>query len=205
MTINLCLIILLLSASCEAAVASIPVAVLAPEETSDSLVQRICAEASAIWASAGIAFEWHRLRSRDEEEEYAWPLQVTIDDRRTSLLPVGALGWLIFTPDGPGRSIHLSLVCAESLLRSTPELTNFTIATHEALVGRTLGRALAHELGHYLLRSKVHTPNGLMRAAWASGEFLSFRRDGFELTSEQRAAALRSFNSTQNPKALSNP
>ena len=171
------------------AVRQIPVALFAADDVSDAVVQRICAEADAIWASAGITFSWHRLRSTDDGR--AWPIDVTIDDRQTSEAPDGALGWLRFTPDGPDRSIHLSRVSAEGLLRATPDLSSFTVATHDTLIGRTLGRALAHELGHYLLRSKGHTSHGLMRAAWFSGQLVASGRDGFELTSEQRAAVLR--------------
>jgi hypothetical protein len=35
------------------------------------------------------------------------------------------------------------------------------------VIGRVLGRAVAHELGHYLLASSGHTPRGLMRVARA--------------------------------------
>ena len=33
----------------------------------------------------------------------------------------------------------------------------------EEIVGRVLGRVLAHEIGHYVLRSPQHAANGLMR------------------------------------------
>jgi len=183
------LMLYVMSAGADAA-PPISVAVFAPEDMTDSLVYRICAEAEAIWGSAGIAFEWHRLRPSDHAP--AWALDVTIDNRRTNAASDNALGWLTFTSAGPDRSIHLSRACAEDLLRGTPGLTNVTITVHETLVGRALGRALAHELGHYLLRSKAHTPRGLMRADWGAGAFFSFDWDRFEPTPEQRAAALRS-------------
>jgi len=110
------------------------VAVFAPEDMTDSLVYRICAEAEAIWGSAGIAFEWHRLSPRAQPP--AWTLDVTIDDRRTNGASDNALGWLTFTSAGPDRSIHLSRACAEELLLGTPGLTNVTITAHETLVGR---------------------------------------------------------------------
>src|SRR5215471_4134798 len=71
-------------------VQAVPIAVLAPRDVSDSLVDRICAEASAIWESAGIAFECHRVGSEDETGD--WPLDITLDDRRASVEPRGALG-----------------------------------------------------------------------------------------------------------------
>jgi hypothetical protein len=42
------------------------VAVVAPRDVTDSLVNRICEEAQGIWAPAGIAVEWNRDASKDE-------------------------------------------------------------------------------------------------------------------------------------------
>ena len=166
----------------------IAVAVVAPPDVTDSLVNRVCVEAKAIWAPAGIALEWTREASRGEAEPRRLVIAVTIDDRPAPAGRHGALGWLTFTADGPERLIHLSRGSAEDLLRDTPGLTDGTIASHDAYVARALGRAFAHEIGHYILRSKVHTPRGLMRAAWtASQAFAS--RDGFAVTAEERAEA----------------
>jgi hypothetical protein len=151
------------------------------------LVNRICAEAQAIWAPAGFAFEWRRDASKDEARRLA--IEVTIDDRRAPAGRDGALGWLTFTAGGPDRCIYLSRASAEGLLRVTPGLNDATIASHEAFIGRALGRALAHELGHYILRSKLHTPRGLMREAWSAGQTFALSRDGFELTAQELAAA----------------
>jgi hypothetical protein len=166
---------------------AVPIAVVVPRDVTDSLVHRICAEASAIWESAGIVFAWHRVGS--EAEAGDWPLDVTIDDRRASVEPRCALGWITFTANRPDRSIHLSRACADDLVHTTPGLNDTTIALHEILIGRALGRALAHELGHYLLQSKAHTSRGLMRRIWSSDDSFAFSRTGFEVTAEQRAAA----------------
>jgi hypothetical protein len=37
-------------------------------------------------------------------------------------------------------------------------------ALRQRLMGRVLGRAIAHELGHFLFGSADHAPDGLMRA-----------------------------------------
>jgi hypothetical protein len=166
----------------------IVVTVVAPRDVSKSLVSQICAEAGAIWAPAGIALEWNR--NAPTHEARGLTIEVTIDDRPTPARRDGALGWVVFKGDGPEHLIHLSRVSAEDLLHRTPGLTDATIASHEALIGRALGRALAHELGHYILRSKVHTGSGLMRAAWTSDQAFRFIRDGFELTPEERATAV---------------
>jgi hypothetical protein len=171
----------------DASVRPIAVAVVAPRDVTDALVNRICAEAEAIWAPAGVVIEWNRDASKDEAHRLA--IEVTIDDRRAPVGRDGALGWLTFAGNGPDRFIHLSRASAEGLLRDTPGLNDATITSHEAFIGRALGRALAHELGHYILRSKVHTPRGLMRETWTSGQTFAVSRDGFELTPRELATA----------------
>ena len=52
-------------------------------------------------------------------------------------------------------------------------------AWRDTLVGRALGRVMAHEIGHYLLASRVHTSEGLMRAAFDGDELLRPGRGGF--------------------------
>jgi hypothetical protein len=184
--IAMCLITLALVAV-DASVRPIAVAVVASRDVTDSLVNRICAEADAIWAPAGVAFEWNRDASKDEAHRLT--IEVTIDDRRTPAGGDDALGWLTFAGNSPDRVIHLSRPTAEGLLRDWPGLNDATITTHEALIGRALGRALAHELGHYIFRSKVHTRRGLMRKAWTSGETFARSRIGFELTPQELATA----------------
>jgi hypothetical protein len=175
----------------QAAVVRIPVGVVAPTSVSDSLVNRVCAEADAIWRPQGIAFVCHRVDAHDKASDW---LDVTIDDLRADREPEHALGWITFINGVPERSIHLSQACVERLLDGEPGLRGITITPHEILVGRALGRALAHELGHYLLQSDVHTPHGLMRAAWTAEESFDVGRGGFTLTPNERATAIARFN-----------
>jgi hypothetical protein len=167
-----------------------PVAVFARLDIKDSLVNRICAEADAIWRPAGITFEWHRVTSADTVR--TWWIDVIIDEHLKDVPDAqAALGWIPFAADGPQPSIHLWRSNAEELLRRTPGVEDKTISAHETLLGRALGRALSHELGHYFLRSKAHTPHGLMRAVRSSEEFFRISRDGFEPSAEEREAAAR--------------
>jgi hypothetical protein len=49
-----------------------------------------------------------------------------------------------------------------------------------------LGRVIAHELGHLLLRSSEHTPSGLMRAFWSQAELQGRRPDDWRFTRGER-------------------
>jgi hypothetical protein len=169
----------------------IPVAVLASPDITPWVVNRVCAEADAIWAPAGITFDCHRINA--EAEADTSELQVTIDDRRKEDSPAwqSALGWITFTNGSPDKSIHLSRASAADLLLGTEDVGAGTVLSNEELMGRALGRALSHELGHYLLKSKAHTPRGLMRATLSAREFFAITRRGFELTAQQRDAVVQ--------------
>jgi hypothetical protein len=165
--------------------------VVAPEGMSEASMSEIRAEADAIWRQAGVTFEWRRATSHDGPA-HPGRLYVTIDDRRRHAADNPAtLGWITFVDDRPAPSIHLSRAGAEDLLLGSEGRRDGPGGIRELLIERALGRALAHELGHYLLRTKGHSRHGLMRANWPSEQLFGIRRVGFELTAEQRKAAAR--------------
>jgi hypothetical protein len=165
--------------------APLTIAVFATPDITESLMNRIFAEAETTWEPTGISLDWHRITPKDVVR--TWQLDVTIDDRLKGVATDHlALGWVLFTVNGPLPSIHLSRAGAEASILRTAGVDDTSVDAHEILVGRALGRALSHELGHYLLKSKEHAPRGLMRANWRSEEFFSIERSGFELTPQQR-------------------
>lgn len=171
-----------------APVPSIPVDVFAPPEMKESSVHRICAETDAIWKPAGITFTWRRRTSTDAQD--ASRLRVTIEHGRLSATDKQTtLGWITFTGDEAEPSIHVSIAGVEDLLLGASDFDDAMTARHNLLIERALGRALSHELGHYLLDSKTHTPHGLMRASWPPHQVFGEERRGFELSTEQRNVA----------------
>ena len=179
-----------LAASDRRSLQAISVDLYAPPDIGESLVDRVGAETDAIWKPAGIAFDWHRVSSTEAPGQRH--LAVTIDTGGGGVAGSHAtLGRITFTPEGPDKSIHLSLAGIEDLLLRTEGAGTVTTIAHEILVGRALGRALSHEVGHYLLKSRTHTSHGLMRAEWPSAELFAFNRGGFELSPEEREAAAR--------------
>jgi hypothetical protein len=48
-----------------------------------------------------------------------------------------------------------------------------------------LGRAIAHEIGHLLLRSNEHTQTGLMREVWTIEQVIRNRRDDWSFSADQ--------------------
>jgi hypothetical protein len=158
-----------------------------PAGVAVELVRDICAEADAIWRRAGVTIDW-RLDRGDADVRV-----VFADPARTADGAPMTLGWLLFNADVPDPIVHLSIANMKRLLAESTDVVA-TIQTmkpwqRETLVARGLGRALAHELGHYLLASKRHTPNGLMRAQHTGAEMFDAGRQPFAIDPQLRAAA----------------
>src|SRR5262249_26982124 len=61
----------------------------------------------------------------------------------------------------------------------------WTTGFREQIYGRVFGRALAHEIGHILLRSRSHPADGLMRARQSIVELVDNDQRGFHLTTDE--------------------
>jgi hypothetical protein len=182
--------------------------VSAAPDVSPVLVAHILAEADAIWRPSGVTFLWRRAArvvvpysSASETGPYV---------PRTLRLVIGpsrgpgrdgrlVLGWILFDDvAAPEQEIYLSHRNALQMMTesrdSVGDAAQMPIAQRETLLARAMGRALAHELGHYLLASKVHTEQGLMKAILTAAELFSTDSDRLRIEPAQRrtiAARLR--------------
>lgn len=138
-------------------------------------------EAETIWRREGVHLEW---RSPVEEQP---PTGVTLRVLVGRLLGAGGQGeaWPVgeLLPAQSGDRIAIaSITAAQRVLDSSgrgaePE------GLGEHRLGLVLGRAVAHEIGHYLL-GRNHTRRGLMRAQIDAIDFADLRDGGFSLDGE---------------------
>ena len=164
------------------------VTVTATTAVERGFVNVMLGEAAAIWRAAGVTIVW-RTPPGNRPPRPATEITVTLDESYVPSFDGNArLGWITFAgPEAPEPVIHLSLGNAGDLMNRTSSLSDTPGAWRDFLLARALGRALAHELGHYLLKSAAHEPRGLMRAARPSSDFFSPSRLGFEVTADERA------------------
>jgi len=109
----------------------------------------------------------------------------------------GGLGWIHFVSDPaqtPAPVLMVSLAATRALVdaadyRGMP-VAQRPLALRRELTARALGRAAAHELGHYLLTSREHTPRGLMRARFSSDDLVSDESAAFTLEASARLTVL---------------
>jgi hypothetical protein len=149
------------------------------------------AEAASIWAPHGVVIRDASSGLPTTNDTIV--VRVVIQRRPVAATPWrGPLGSMRF--DGSGTPLAEIALYLPDLIEMI-ERANlpgsggepWPTILRERAVGRAVGRVLAHELGHYLLRSRTHAPSGLMRAVQNTAELVAAERDSFVL-SEQDAA-----------------
>jgi hypothetical protein len=166
----------------------IGITVTAVADVPPKLLSMILDEADAIWRPTGIRFVWQHAPA-----SIPTMLHVTIDHARRP--PIDAdvpLGWVVFN-DGrsPEPEIHLSYASALEYLQASRlvvgNVERMPLLERYTLLSRALGRALAHELGHYLLASKSHAPRGLMQTHRSASDLFGMSLAGFTISAEERS------------------
>lgn len=105
--------------------------------------------------------------------------------------PARGLGWIPFVDGQPTRRIAVSLPRARQLLqnahfigRPLPEWPGM----FERFLAQAIGRVIAHEIGHYVLRSSSHQSAGLMQAGLKAADVMRSRGNRFRLTHAEEVA-----------------
>jgi hypothetical protein len=138
-------------------------------------------EVERTWASYGVTFCWLDKPAFDKAsagapnscEGLEVRVRVIISDDLPSLDTADAkpsLGRIHFRDGEPVGAIELSLVAARYLsaqarLGDRP-MAELPRAIAAGVLPRVLGRGLAHEIGHLLLRSPAHSATGLMASGF---------------------------------------
>src|SRR5581483_3253495 len=175
---------MLLAAACAALV----IAISPTADVSPTLVARVIDEANAIWTPAGVTL----VVQQDGVPSPA--LAVVIGPERGTAHAYDApIGWIEFDDGRPQPRLYLSLTNARVLFESERGVVGLAaqmpILERETYLGRALGRALAHELGHYLLAAKTHTAAGLMKANFTAAELFLPNLAHFAIAADQQAIA----------------
>jgi hypothetical protein len=157
------------------------------------LVPAMVTEADRIWRSRGVEVVPVAKASVPHEDvrlilEFASLSSAPAASRGKKGEATTGLGSIWFDEDGaPGDTITIDdeavmARIAQTTLNHRP-LADWPPGVVDLAMGRALGRVLAHELGHYLLRSKIHQASGLMRAAFSGADLAAWARTRFVLDS----------------------
>jgi hypothetical protein len=140
------------------------------------------AEAAAIWSPADVVV------TADTSCGTVLHVVVGPPPPRHVGTPLGALS---FEADGtPAPTITLYLSAIHRLIETGHFFglgaSQWSIVLRERILGRVVGRVLAHEIGHYVFRSRGHTTTGLMRPMQAADELVSPARERFAAKAAQQ-------------------
>lgn len=140
-------------------------------------------EAETIWRRAGIELRWLPSTANST----ALPVNVVPSDPgRDDHDEAWRLAKFQRERGRPRAAVVSIAACMQALEHVERTLTE-PARLRERRLGLVLGRALAHELGHYLLNTGQHRRSGLMRASIQAAELAGFSSLGFDLDDDSRA------------------
>jgi hypothetical protein len=107
-------------------------------------------------------------------------LRLIITDRTNTLTDGASLGWIEFVDGQPSNVITVSTSAATALMKAS-RWGGLPKSVQRMFLVRAMARAIAHELGHYLLASRDHARRGLMRGTLTADDIMQPRRSSSRL------------------------
>jgi hypothetical protein len=154
--------------------------------TAPAFVAGAIEEAAGIWAAYDV--EIRVPAESDAAHRDALRLVVKLVPSPGKRTASGALGSIAFSGDGPEPAIELYPSNASALIAAVAfnrREDTWPAASRDSVMARVLGRALAHEVGHFLLRSRSHSTNGLMKAEQIAPDLMAPNHGGFTLSADE--------------------
>lgn len=158
------------------------------------------AEATRIWSRGDVRLRWVGASQLPfASPKSGWllvqcstgPLRSVAPDKRH----LRAVASIRFVDAQPLNVITLSPQDANALLdqdaRKDWPLNHQLPAVRHLRLGRMLGRALAHEIGHFLNQSEAHTERGLMKRTHSVSAFTGMSLQPFSISVELRKRPAR--------------
>lgn len=154
-------------------------------------------EVSRIWGEYGVDVQTS-ARAQTIRDGAVRIAVVFVEHHDRGVAPQ-ALGSIAFSDDVPQPVIFIYPTAIATLVSGTEVLgkgaRDWSPVLRDRVLGRVAGRALAHELGHFLLRSRQHSADGLMRAQLRAADLVRPDARLFVLSGDE-VARLQSVTST---------
>jgi hypothetical protein len=145
-------------------------------------------ETESIWRDANVQLRW-LTDNNNTSTEVGRPLRILVARRAVTAASAHSwpVGELLRFQDNSAIALA-SITSALRIVQGDPGRQLLDLpAMHQYKLGVVLGRAVAHEIGHYLLQTNEHAQYGLMRARIDAREFADLRAGSFRLDRESQA------------------
>ena len=143
--------------------------------------QALMAEAESIWKLGHVRLKWLRESTEADEGITLRVLVVARPVPKTSEFAAWTVAELLRLNGTQATAIASTISAKRILDQSRWELLAEPTALQDQRLGLVLGRAVSHEIGHYLLQTNTHASRGLMRARIDAREFADLRSGPFRL------------------------
>jgi hypothetical protein len=129
------------------------------------VLQELSREVEEAWRDE-LRLEWTSAPVDPSDPRRPERLYIFIAGPRTTTVRPGVIAAIVFLATGPRNQIRVYRGEAERLLSADPSCRymQLPVRIRNQALGRVLGRAIAHEIGHYVRNSTGHSSSGLMRA-----------------------------------------
>jgi hypothetical protein len=169
----------------------------------------LMAETETIWRQGHVRLRW--LTGSAEPGPGA-TLRVLVTPRAVAAVGEGPrwpVGELLRFEDTSAIAVA-SIIGAQRIVEESRRYRLLDLpALHEHRLGVVLGRAVAHEIGHFVLMTNTHASHGLMRASIDAREFADLRAGTFHLDEAAQAhlaaVAAQRASSPESPEPFSYP
>ena len=158
---------------------------LTASRLADNVRAAMVQEAERIWRPYRIALRWRAGTAGNVETAH---LRVVVVMQAESVEPSLRRTTVaeLLPHAGDRAAIIVSVSAAQGTLREAAQAAPGTPAGADEQLGLILGRALAHEIGHFVLGTHTHAPTGLMRALIPASDLAGARADVFVLDDSAR-------------------
>ena len=167
------------------------------QELSATSTGALVAEVNAIWWQSNLSLVWRTadvsepLPAMPDSEDWLRVLVLARQAPGAGHAATFAVGELVRN-EGTRPLAIASLTAARRVVDESRRFQNLdNQRDYEKRLGVVLGRAVAHEIGHYLLRTSSHAPHGVMRASIGAQEFADVQSQSFRLDRVARAHLAR--------------
>ena len=153
-----------------------PVTVLLDFDKPHSAIslQAMEAEVSSLMKATGVAIEWQMKNELPSNAEFAELVVIKLTGycmTETVAMPMDERGPLAFAYSTDGNVLPFGEVECDRVKSSLRRLLmGRDYRTGDFLLGRALGRALAHEMYHMLANDRRHTKSGVTRESLTADE-----------------------------------
>jgi hypothetical protein len=153
----------------------------------ESTKQTLMREAARIWGGERVDLRWPPAGAAPESPDA--PLRVLVMTR-PDRASTDHDRWPVAEILAHQQQRAIAIASIASARRVVDEAARAQLFEHPAnleyRLGLVLGRAVAHEIGHFLLSTSSHAERGLMRAHVGAGEFAALGADQFNLDEDAR-------------------